>query len=120
MKRLHLSRVMVWLGYFGLFFSLLAWYGWLASPGPLPRWLALLLALAPLLFPLRGLLYQRIYTHQWASLIGLWYFILGFFYLPDAHTWPYGLALISLSLIFFAGCLLYVKAVLKAQKAAAS
>jgi uncharacterized membrane protein len=65
------------LGYFGLFALLMAWIGWLSPPETVPRSIALLIAVGPLLFPLRGLLHGRTYTHAWSSFLALFYFAYG-------------------------------------------
>lgn len=66
--------------------ALLAWAGliafWFAravglgQPPQVPRALLLIFHVGPLLFPLRGLLDGRPYTHAWASFLALWYFVL--------------------------------------------
>jgi uncharacterized membrane protein len=61
-------------GYFGLFGLLLLWFAWLEPPSRLPVAWALLLWVGPLLFPVRGLLHSRPYTHAWASFLALFYF----------------------------------------------
>ncbi|MEF8834392.1 MAG: DUF2069 domain-containing protein [Halofilum sp. (in: g-proteobacteria)] len=64
-------------GYFGLLALLLNWFTWIAPPERMPIPLVLILTTVPLLFPLRGLLHGRPYTHAWASFLALPYFILG-------------------------------------------
>ncbi len=64
-------------GYGGLFLVLALWYSWIAPPEIVPRSVALLILLGPLLFPLRGLLYGRPYTFAWTSFLAMFYFIHG-------------------------------------------
>ena len=63
--------------YFALLALLLNWFTWLAPPERMPIAIALILTAVPLLFPLRGLLHGRLYTHAWTSFLALPYFILG-------------------------------------------
>jgi uncharacterized membrane protein len=63
--------------YFALLALLLNWFTWIAPPERTPIALALILTTVPLLFPLRGLLHGRLYTHAWTSFLALPYFILG-------------------------------------------
>lgn len=78
MSRITLAyRAAVLGAYFALLALLLNWFTWLAPPERTPIALALILTTVPLLFPLRGLLHGRPYTHAWTSFLALPYFILG-------------------------------------------
>lgn len=70
-------RVLTLAGYFVLLALLLNWLTWIAPPARVPISVMLLLVAAPLLLPLRGLLYGRIYTHAWTSFLALPYFAFG-------------------------------------------
>lgn len=62
------------LSYFALMLSLLSWIT-LAEHGenyPTAAWL--IIGLVPLLFPLRGLLHGKPYTHAWTGFLMLFYF----------------------------------------------
>jgi uncharacterized membrane protein len=63
-----------------------------------------------LLFPLRGLLHGRLYTHAWASFLALFYFVAGVFSAagPMERPWLAWLE-ICLSLLWFLGTILYVR-----------
>jgi len=65
------------IGYFVLLALLLNWLTWLSPPRGVPVALALVLLTVPLLFPLRGLLHGRPYTHAWTSFLALLYFAFG-------------------------------------------
>ena len=97
-------------GYFGLFGLLLLWFAWLEPPGRLPVALALLLWVGPLLFPLRGLLHGRPYTHAWTSFLALFYFAFGVFHAagPMARPWL-AWPEIGFSALLFLGTILYVR-----------
>lgn len=97
-------------GYFGLLGWILLWNTVIAPPDR--KWLALLLAVLtlPLLAGLRGMLHARHYTHAWVGMLSLLYFVLG---VGDAYAdpvdRPYGLVMIVLSLMLFAGTIGYIK-----------
>lgn len=110
MKGLLLSRGLVLGGYFGLLTLLLLWFTWLARPTQMPVSVVLLIFVGPLLLPLRGLLYQRSYTHAWTAFLVLIYFIHG---VVEAWANPTERGLASLEIFFsmmlFSGCLLYIR-----------
>ncbi len=72
-RPLRLTRYAVLGCYFGLLTLVVLWPTWLAPPQRLPVAPILLLAGLPLLLALRGLLYQRLSTHTWLSLLALAY-----------------------------------------------
>jgi uncharacterized membrane protein len=104
-------------GYFGLFGLLLLWFCWLEPPTRAPISLLLLLLGGPLLFPLRGLLYGRPYTHAWASFLALFYFSAGVFSMagPMERPWLAWLET-GFSLLLFLGAILYVRAHAREQR----
>ncbi|HRX71454.1 MAG: DUF2069 domain-containing protein [Gammaproteobacteria bacterium] len=109
-----MSRFWRWValtGYFGLFGWLLLWFAWLEPPGHLPVALVLLALVGPLLWPLRGLLHGRPYTHAWAGFLALFYFTVGVFHAagPMARPWLAWLE-IGFSVLWFVGAILYVRA----------
>jgi len=70
---LRLTRFAVLGCYFGLLGLVVLWPAWLAPPTRLPVAPILLIAGLPLLSGLRGLLYCRLQTHIWLSLLALAY-----------------------------------------------
>lgn len=60
--------------FFGLMISLICWItlGEHSADYPTAAWL--MIALIPLLFPLRGLLHGKPYTHAWTGFLMLFYF----------------------------------------------
>ena len=93
-----------------LVFLGLAWELWLAPLRPGGSLLAL--KVLPLLLPLFGILREKVYTYQWASMLILAYFAEG-----AVRAWSdRGLsarlagAEVALTLIFFLACILYVRA----------
>jgi uncharacterized membrane protein len=96
--------------YFGLLGLLLHRYAWLASARHWPTSMALALLLLPLLFPLRGLLHGRPYTHAWTTFLALLYFVYGVFeYAGGGPGRLYGGAAMGLSLGLFAAAMLYAR-----------
>jgi len=71
--------------YFCLFVLLVAWNAWLAPSAHFPVALVLLVMVTPLMFPLRGLLHGKPYTHAWTSFLVLLYFTHG---LVEAYVNP--------------------------------
>jgi uncharacterized membrane protein len=105
-----LSRTLTLGGYFGLLAILMLWPTWLSPPQRLPVALVLILLIPPLLFPLRGLLAGKIYTHAWTGFLALGYFLVGAvegFANPAARL-P-ALVTAGASLVLFAGSQLFVR-----------
>jgi len=96
-------------GYFGLFFLLLAWISWIRPPESIPRSIALLFIIGPLMFPLRGLLNGKVYTFDWAHFLALFYFTLGVGNLVEPATQILGIAEIIFSVMWFLGSVFYVR-----------
>ena len=94
----------------GLILLCVVWEMWLAPLRPGGSWLVL--KALPLLAPLFGILHGRRYTHQWASLLSLAYFMEGAVRAMTESGTPQLLALseIVLSLLFFAATLTYARA----------
>lgn len=117
-----IARWATLLGYFGLLALLLNWFSWIAPTTNVPRALPLIVLTVPLLFPLRGLLHGKTYTHAWVSLLALPYFAIGVdvaFNRLD-QRWL-GLAMIFFSLLLFIGAVFFsysMKKIRKAQQAA--
>jgi len=76
-SRARKGRIITLIGYFGLLALIINWFTWLAPPVQVPRSLVLAALAIPLLFPLRGILHAKRYTHQWVGFLSLLYFIIG-------------------------------------------
>lgn len=113
-----LARALALAGFLGLLVLILVWTTWIAPPEIVPVSLALVVLVLPLLFPLRGMLHGRRYTHAWASLLALAYITLGITIGAAAEDRLYGLLMTVASLAWFAGSLLFVK--LDARRARAA
>lgn len=101
----------------GLIGLCIAWEMWLAPLRPGGSWLVL--KTAPLLLPLFGILHGRRYTHQWASMLSLAYFMEGAVRASSEGDRAQLLALLEviLSLIFFAATVLYARLTARNQDA---
>lgn len=110
-KRARIGRILTLIGHLGLIALLFNWLTWLAPPQQIPRGVVLLLAIVPLLLPLRGLLHGRRYTHQWTSFISMLYFAVGIdlWLNPAAGTALLGALAVLLSLLQFVGCVMYAR-----------
>lgn len=104
------SRWLTLVSYFALLILLMLWQTVLAPPQALPISIVLVLLVGPLLFPLRGLLYGRPYTHAWTSFLVLIYFIHG---IVEAWSNPgvrlYAGLEILFSVLLYTGALLYAR-----------
>jgi uncharacterized membrane protein len=109
MKR-RLSQAAALASYLGLIGLLTVWNVWLAPSAALPISLVLVVAVFPLLLPLRGVLHGRVRTHLWAAYLILLYFIhgVGVAYADPAERWL-GLLEIALSLTFFFSASFYAR-----------
>ena len=117
----RLWRITTLAAYFGLFLLLILWTIWLEPPRYLPVALVLMLLVGPLLFPLRGLLHGRPYTHAWTSFMALFYFVAGVFNAAGAMTRPWLAWLeIALSITLFFGAVLYTRYRARELKAGAA
>ena len=111
-------RVTALAAYFALLALVLNWYTWLAPPQIVPISIALAITAVPLLFPLRGLLYARVYTHAWTSFLALPYFALGIdaIAVGIGPVWL-GWAVVLASITLFAATLGYVRTSARAARA---
>lgn len=104
------SRWLTLASYFALLGLLMLWQTVLAPPQVLPVSLVLVLLVGPLLFPLRGLLHGRPYTHAWTSFLVLIYFIHG---VVEAWSDPavrlYAGLEILFSVLLYSSALLYAR-----------
>lgn len=105
------ARALTLTGYFGLLALLLCWHVWLSPPERLPVALVLIALVVPLLFPLRGLLHGKPYTHSWVTFLAIFYLTLG---LGEAVAAPSERLLAILEVVFslmlLAGASWYVRA----------
>ncbi|MDH5485273.1 MAG: DUF2069 domain-containing protein [Gammaproteobacteria bacterium] len=116
MKQILIFRWLTLAGYFGL--MALIFYRHLVSGQTAPEQISvlLLIQLGPLMFPLRGLLHGKLYTHAWSMYLALFYFVIGIWYAGAEHTRTFGIMFSSLSLVFFTGTVFYTRFRAKQEK----
>ena len=96
-------------GYFGLIIGIYVWHIWIDQTPDHMISIMLIVQLGPLMFPLRGLLAGRIYTHAWSMYLAIFYFVVGVWYAgADEDMW-FGMYVIANSMLFFAGTLFYTR-----------
>jgi len=106
------------LGYFGLFFLLLLWTIYLVPPTIFPISIVLIFYVGPLLIPLRGLLYGKLYTHAWAHFMALFYFTIGVMVAAaNAEERWYALIQVTFSIMMFVGSMMYVRVKAREKRA---
>lgn len=110
-SKARIGRILALVGHLGLILLFVNWLTWIAPPERIPRGFVLLLAVVPLLLPLRGLLHGRRYTHQWTSFLSMLYFAIGvdLWFNPGEGAVLLGALAVVLSLMQFVGCVMYAR-----------
>ncbi len=109
MSKPHLAYLTSLTGYFGLLFLIMGSIAWSPTDNHPPRTILLIVLAGPLLFPLRGLLHGRTYTHAWAGFMALVYFVIAVAVAAGSESFLIGTIEALLSVIWFIGSLLYVR-----------
>lgn len=117
---IKLGRILTLAGYFLLMAGLYAWHLVIEPAEKHLVSLIILFQLGPLMFPLFGLLKGRQYTHAWSMYLAIFYFIVGVWYAGHDADLAIGLYVITTSLTFFTGCVIYTRYTGKQQKALAA
>ncbi len=110
-------RQIALLSFFGLMLHLMLWITWLAPSKHFPTAMVLVVMVVPLLFPLRGILHGRAYTHAWAGFLSLLYLIHGIGdYVVNPAERIYSGVEIALSLSLFFSCAFYARSKGKSEQ----
>ena len=109
MKPLLLSRWLTLSGYFGLIIGIYAWHMLINKTDDHLISVVLLTQLGPLMFPLKGLLSGKTYTHAWSIYLAIFYFVVGIWYASAEQTLMFGLYVTAASLLFFTGTVVYTR-----------
>lgn len=117
MDKILLSRITTLLGYFGLLIFIPLWHLLVEPLAAEFISITLLVQIGPLMFPLRGLLHGKVYTHAWSMYLALFYFVIGIWYAGDESTRYFGIGFSLLSILFFMGTMLFTRFQGKAEKA---
>ncbi|MEB4592931.1 DUF2069 domain-containing protein [Candidatus Thiothrix sp. Deng01] len=120
MKLLLLWRTLSVGGLLGLIAWIILWNGWLTPIQHMPRWLELLILLAPLLYLVRGILHGRISSSVHAILISLVYATLGVWYAVSPLEQLYGYLMLALSAALYLGSFMSAKVLGKQAKETSS
>lgn len=106
-----IGRALTLIGYFGLLVLIVNWFTWIAPPARVPPALVLAALAIPLLFPLRGILHAKRYTHQWIGFLSMLYFIIGVdvWYHHQSTEQLLGMGMVVLSLLLMVGSSMYAR-----------
>lgn len=108
MQRIHFYYAAL-IGFFGLFFLLMAWPTLISPSARFPTVVLLLIGVGPLLLPFKGFLNQNLKSCTWMSYLSLPYFIHGVIEAyVDPILRPYALLEIVFSLLLCFGAGFYV------------
>ena len=110
-SRARIGRALTLTGHLGLLTLILNWFIWISPPSTVPRAFPIIALAVPLLFPLRGILHGRRYTHQWTSFLSMVYFAVGIDAWANAAAgaaWL-GATTVLLSLLLFVGTVVYAR-----------
>jgi len=103
--------------FFGLMITLICWIT-LAEHGehyPTSGWL--IIALVPLIFPLRGILHGRPYTYAWAGFLILFYFAHGIGEVYSSESFNiYASLEVLFSVVFFIASITFIRLNARAKK----
>lgn len=113
---IKLGRWLTLLGYFSLMAGLFTWQLVIDPAAKHLMSIIIFLQLGPLMLPLFGLLNGKLYTHSWSMYLAIFYFIIGVWYAGNSDDLMIGLFVISTSLIFFTGTVIYVRYMGKQQQ----
>ena len=109
MNKISIFRWLTLVSYFGLMALIFCWHLWIKPLEPQFISITLLIQLGPLMFPLRGILHGKAYTHAWAAYMALLYFIIGIWNASAEASRTFGILISILSLMFFIGCVFYAR-----------
>lgn len=102
-------RILSLFGYLGLIILIFCWHLWINPLPPEFISITLLIQLGPLMFPLKGILNGKAYTHAWASYLALLYFVAGVWYAAAEDSRLFGILICLFSLMFFIGAIFYAR-----------
>ena len=92
--QIKVGRWLTLLGYFSLMAGLYSWHLLINDTEKHLISIILIFQIGPLLFPLKGLLNGKLYTHAWSMYMALYYFIVGVWYGAGENSLLFGLFII--------------------------
>ena len=109
-RQLNIFQNLALTGYFSLLIILMLNIVWLIPSKNFPIALVLIVIASPLLFPMQGLLNNKIYTYQWASFLSLAYFAHGITEMSAyPNDWYAGLLESLAAVLMYLGCVMYAR-----------
>ena len=110
-RRARVGRALTLTGYLGLLALILNWFAWIAPPERVPRAFPMIALAVPLLFPLRGILHGRRYTHLWTGFLSMAYVAIGIDAWANAApgTAWLGATMTVLATLLFVGTVVYAR-----------
>ena len=106
---INLGRWLTLSGYFLLMAGLFVWHLVLDPAAKHLMSIIVFFQIGPLMIPLFGLLNGKLYTHAWSMYLAIFYFVIGVWYSGKPEDLLIGLYVITSSLMFFTGTLLYTR-----------
>ena len=107
--QIKVGRWLTLLGYFSLMIGIYSWHLIINDTEKHLISIILFFQIGPLLFPLRGLLNGKLYTHAWSMYMAIYYFIVGVWYGAGENSLLFGLFVVFTSLTFFTGTALFTR-----------
>ena len=108
-KQINAGHWLTLAGYFSLMAGLYSWHLLINDTEKHLISIIHVLQIGPLLFPLRGLLKKKLYTHAWSMYMAIYYFIVGVWYAAGKESFLFGLYVVATSLMFFLGTALFTR-----------
>lgn len=103
-------RKLALVGYFGLLIWVVLWHFALANNEQYSRFFLVLFWVLPLLFPMRGIIKGKPYTHAWANFVVMIYFLHGLTAIYTEEKWWYAAIELLFATMMFIGCSYYARA----------
>ncbi|WP_100641250.1 DUF2069 domain-containing protein [Alteromonas facilis] len=103
-------RVLALTCHIGLLLWVALWHFYLRDEQAFSTLFILLIYIAPLVFPLPGVIKGKPYTHAWANFIVMFYLIHGLTIMyAESHEWLYALIELVLATGMFIGCAVFAR-----------
>ena len=106
---IKVGRWLTLLGYFSLMAGIYSWHLLINDTANHLISIILIFQIGPLLFPLRGLLNGKLYTHAWSMYMAIYYFIVGVWYGAGENSLLFGIYVVVTSLLFFSGSAMFTR-----------
>ena len=115
-QHIKIGHWLTLIGYFSLMICLYSWHLIINDTEKHLISIIVFLQIGPLLFPLRGLLKKKVYTHAWSMYLAIYYFIVGVWYGAGENSLLFGIIVVVTSLTFFLGTAMFTRYSGKAGK----